>query len=82
MTETGGHYMVWTVLFVGLLAYVGNFDLAELGIDRLKFESYFEYARALAAGLQCPLRPQGMYSYSNLHVSNALSNYCCRWFQT
>jgi hypothetical protein len=60
LVAAGGFQMVVTVLFVGLLALFGGIDLAELGIDHLKFETYFEYARAHADGLLCPLLPQGM----------------------
>ncbi|KAF2029978.1 hypothetical protein EK21DRAFT_112457 [Setomelanomma holmii] len=51
--------MVVTVLFLGLLAFLGGFDLGKLGIDTQKFEAYIEYARAMAYGLPCPLLPQG-----------------------
>jgi hypothetical protein len=70
MTAAGGLQMVVTVLFVGLLAHFGGFDLGELGIDTQKFESYFEYARAMADGLPCPLLPQGTSRYHTLFHSN------------
>ncbi|KAH7064449.1 hypothetical protein BKA63DRAFT_572352 [Paraphoma chrysanthemicola] len=42
MVAAGGLQMVVTVLFLGLFAYYGGYDLGELGIDTQKFESYFE----------------------------------------
>jgi hypothetical protein len=72
LVAAGGLQMVVTVLFVGLLALFGGVDLAELGIDHLKFEAYFEYARAQADGLLCPLLPQGKCSCATLDVFSAL----------
>jgi hypothetical protein len=59
LAAAGGCQMVVTVLFVAELALFGGVDLAELEIDHLRFETYYEYARAQAAGLLCPLLPQG-----------------------
>ncbi|KAH5328047.1 hypothetical protein HBI11_001410 [Parastagonospora nodorum] len=58
MVAAGGFLMVVASLFVGHLALFGGVDLAGLGVDHLKLESYYAYARALADGLPCPLFPQ------------------------
>ncbi|KAH7075023.1 hypothetical protein FB567DRAFT_553302 [Paraphoma chrysanthemicola] len=66
MVAAGGLQMVVTVLFLGLFAYYGGYDLGELEVDTQKFESYFEYARAMADGLPCPLLPQGGFRLSGI----------------
>jgi hypothetical protein len=62
MVAAGGHMMVVSILFVGMLAHFGGVDLAGLGIDHLRFQTYFDYAVAMADGLPCALLPQGMSS--------------------
>ena len=59
LTAAGGLRMVVTVLFVGLLALDWGVDLADLGIDHLRFQSYFAFAEAALQGLISPLLPVG-----------------------
>jgi hypothetical protein len=59
LVAAGGRHMVVTVLFVAGLALFGGVDIAELEIDRLRFERYYEYVRVQADGLLCLLFHQG-----------------------
>lgn len=51
LTAAGGLRMVVSVLCVGLLALDFGVNLADLGIDHLKFESYYAFAEAQMQGL-------------------------------
>jgi hypothetical protein len=85
MMEAGGLYMILAVLFLGALKADAGIDLAELGIDTERFQSYHEYAVAMADGRQSALFPQGKWVGSTLlyfSVSREtfkVTNVVCRW---
>ena len=57
MVEAGGDRMVIAVLFLGVLALEGV-EMAQLGIDNLKLETYHAYATAMVHGFGSALFPQ------------------------
>jgi hypothetical protein len=66
MVEAGGLQMLLTVLFLGALKADAGIDLAELGIDTERSQSYHEYGVAMADGRQSAIFPQGKWVGSTL----------------